>query len=137
MLAGALTKAVQPNASIASTGLSIRYIGDHAYAYSGVVAVDNNETALIDTVTGSGYAKLVWDCSYSPDAYSTDRYTFKLYLNDLLSYVEFHYDNNLKRAFSVVLIPPLTKLKITAQNLTDTSSQDCLTILTGRVYGVE
>ena len=132
------TDTIPVSASIASTGKGIRYVGNHCYAYSGIVAVDNNETELIDTVTGAGYLKLFWDSSYSPNAYTTDRYTFKLYLNDLLTHAEFHYDNNIETmGITRVLIPPLTKLKITAQNVTDTSSQDCLTILTGRVYGAE
>ena len=127
---------IQPSASIASTGLGLRYIGEHCYAYSGIVAVDDNETTLIDTATGAGYLTLFWDSSYSPGAYTTDRYTFKLYLNDLLIHAEFHYDNNIETmGITRILIPPLTRLKITAKNVTNISSQDCLTILTGRVYG--
>ena len=47
---------IQPGASIAATGLGIRYIGNYAYAYSGPVAADNTAggTALLDFTSGSG-----------------------------------------------------------------------------------
>jgi len=132
------TDTIPVSATVASTGLGLRYIGQHCFGYSGIVSVDNTETALIDTVSSAGYLTLFWDSSYSPGAYTTDRYTFKLYLNDLLIHAEFHYDNNIETmGITRILIPPLTRLKITAQNVTNTSSQDCLTILSGRVYGAE
>ena len=49
------TDTIPVSASIASTGLGIRYIGEHAYAYSGVNLLTNSETSYLDFTTGSGY----------------------------------------------------------------------------------
>ena len=51
------TDTIPVSASIASTGKGIRYIGDHAYAYSGAVALDNttDENTYLEFTSGSGY----------------------------------------------------------------------------------
>jgi len=126
---------VAGGANPAGTGTSLNYIGEHAYAYSGAVSVNNNETTLIEATSANSYLTLLWDSAYSPDAYSTDRYTFKLYLDEQLIHAEFHYDNNIETMGTTrILIPPYSRLKITAQNVTDTTANDCLVTLSGRVY---
>ena len=57
------TDTIPVSASIASTGLGIRYIGDHCYAYSGEVNVANVELSLLDFTTGSGLivGKCKWE----------------------------------------------------------------------------
>ena len=54
------TDTIPVSASIASTGKGIRYIGSHAYAYSGSVGVDNNETTLLEFTTGAGYITAIF-----------------------------------------------------------------------------
>ena len=47
---------IQPSASIASTGLGLRYIGkDHCYAFSGTFVASDSEQTLFNFTTGSGY----------------------------------------------------------------------------------
>ena len=48
---------IQPSASIASTGLGIRYIGQHCYAWSGTQAVSNSTSPkeVLNFTTGAGY----------------------------------------------------------------------------------
>ena len=48
------TDTIPVSASVASTGLGIRYIGEHCYAYSGTIEPGGEATALNFT-TGSGY----------------------------------------------------------------------------------
>jgi len=135
MLAGALTKSVQPNASVAATGLSIRYIGEHLYGFSGVVSVDNNETVLMETTLGSGYTVATITFNGLSGVEDFDHF---VYLND--EKVQFYRSedrpgravNNLP-----ILIPPFTKLKLTAQNADNTNARDQLVSITGRVYGAE
>ena len=54
------TDTIPVSASVASTGKGIRYVGTHAYAYSGSVGVDNNETTLLEFTTGTGYIKCIF-----------------------------------------------------------------------------
>ena len=49
------TDTIPVSASVASTGKGIRYIGNHAYAYSGIVAVDTNLTTLLDFSVDNNY----------------------------------------------------------------------------------
>ena len=129
---------IQPSASVASTGLGIRYIENYAYAYSGAVAVDENETALVETLSQTGIIVGAFQPQYFPPA-AGDDYFFRFYLNDLLviatalnsSLVATPYEK------SPIIIPPLTLIKITAQNVTDTTANNVGAVLTGRVYGAE
>ena len=48
------TDTIPVSASVASTGPGIRYIGDYAYAYSGLIETDNTISNLLDFTTGAG-----------------------------------------------------------------------------------
>ena len=48
------TDAIPVSASIASTGPGIRYIGDWAFAYSGLWLASTTESTELDFTTGSG-----------------------------------------------------------------------------------
>ena len=48
------TDTIPVSASVASTGLGIRYIGDWAFAYSGLWASSTTESTELDFTTGSG-----------------------------------------------------------------------------------
>ena len=129
---------IQPSASIASTGKSIRYIGNWAYAYSGAVDANNDETDLINTTSGAGI--IVGEVNFNYLEVATEDFTFTLYLNDMVIYA--YTKDQAKDAspgnwFPKIIIPPLTKVKITAQNITDTEAREMAVALTGRVYGAE
>jgi len=128
---------VQPEASVAATGLGIRYIGEHCYAYN-IVDVANSELSLLETTTGSGYIVATLQFGYAEP--TTDNYRYRIYLNDILTTVYIttggdHYtspDNLVP-----IIIPPLTKLKATAANLSSSDDIFQAASLIGRVYGVE
>ena len=61
------TDTIPVSASVASTGPGIRYIGDHAYAYSGVITVNNTTTTLLDFTTGVGYIVAKYQPSVNTD----------------------------------------------------------------------
>ena len=44
-----------PDASIASTGLGIRYIGEHCYCYPGEAQQLNSIVTILSFTTGAGY----------------------------------------------------------------------------------
>ena len=44
-----------PDASIASTGLGIRYIGDYVYAYSGLYVASTTVETKLEFTTGAGF----------------------------------------------------------------------------------
>ena len=49
------TDVIPTSASVASTGLGIRYIGDHAYALAGEYTADTTTQTVLDFTTGTGY----------------------------------------------------------------------------------
>ena len=63
---------IQPGASIAATGLGIRYIGEHCYAMSGSVTDAGSgsaATSCLDFTTGSGY--IIATIAYASNSAST------------------------------------------------------------------
>ena len=131
-------EAVPANASVAAIGKTLRYIGDHFFSYSGPVAVDDNETTLIEGTSGSGYIVGVWS-TFHGDAQTTDDYRFIVYFNDqivaVIQWDQSEHPQGRNLNVSDILIPPQTMVKVTAKNVADTTSNDVMASLVGRVYG--
>jgi len=131
------TDVIPTSASIASTGLGIRYIGKHCYAFSGNFAsTGTDETTYLEGLTGAGY--IVGQIAFMYDESANIDIKFDIYFNDL-SVASFIIGNagaagtGLQPAVVNVIIPPLTKIKATCQG----SSSNFTVGLTGRVYGAE
>jgi len=129
---------VQPEASTVSTGLSIRYIRDYAYAYSGAVGVIT-ETSLIESTSGSGF--IVAKILFGYGTYGDADFAYRIYLNNIKIFSQ--RTDNASTPFAanitapVIIIPPRTHVKLTAHNVSSGDEEDQLAILTGRVYGAE
>jgi len=130
---------VQPSASVAATGLGIRYIGDeHCYAYSGEITVSSAGHTMLEFTSGSGY--IVGTVQFLYTGAFSAIITYKILLNDI---VVGGYSNSGNVAASgpepdtpiPILIPPRTILKLTA--ISDTSARPQSALLIGRVYGVK
>ena len=115
-------------------GLSI--VGDHCYAYSGEVNVDNNATTLLFFKSLKGYlkAKLSVACA----EVSGDNYTVDVQFNGVPVYSNVY--NNTYQAYPYgvspfpLIIPPLTEVKIIMQNISNSNDTDWTMSITGRVY---
>jgi len=134
---------VQPNASVAATGLGIRYIGnDHCYAFSGAVeALDSSQT-MFDFTTGSGYivATLTMTAPINMANISDGRLRgYQLDFNSQtvgLYKVESGMEDMPTMIEAQILIPPFTAVVLTC---IDNANSDFLATanITGRVYGTD
>ena len=134
------TDTIPVSASIASTGLGIRYIGDFAYAYSGPVAANNTETTLLDFTSGSGVFVGVYCPMYMTGGLQARDYVFLVKLNGetvIERIFTQNYGDENRLLENEIIIPPFTEVLLTAQNLTDTEAHNMGAKLTGRVYGEE
>ena len=131
------TDVIPTSASVASTGLGIRYIGDHCYAYAGTQAVSNESKLVLSFVTGSGY--IVANVAMSTDITlvgTGEDFGFQIQLNDI-EIVDHEYNpSNYGREPDQVklILPPFTDFK---GYLSTTDVNDILMgmTFTGRVYG--
>jgi len=126
---------VQPGASVAAPGLGIRYIGEHAYAYSGAISFDDSGTEGFNFISGSGYivAKLNFDVTTT----SADDITVTLNLNGSDVYQPQFFDANHEIPQPLhFIIPPRTIVKLTFTN-SDSTIMTGYAVLKGRVYGAE
>ena len=132
------TDTIPVSASIASTGKSIRYIGDHAYAYSGSVGVDNNETTLLEFTTGAGYITAIFQPFYF-QTNETDNIKYDITFNDILIAGLQLTDATAYTPYEAInlIIPARTMVKVTALNTSTTASRAVGVSITGRVYGAE
>ena len=131
---------IQPSASVASTGLGIRFIGKHCYGYSGTISVADTETDLINSNSGSNYIVASWSVFYIEPSGAADDYRFRLYFNGeviaSLQLGEQRVSNpNVTSNVSDFVIPPRTHIKITGENVADTSTNVIASTIIGRVYG--
>jgi len=130
---------IPPTASTASVGPGLRYAGQWAYSLSGVKSVNNVETDLLQFTTGSGilYADFgFWYATPVDGGNVGDDYQFRILFNDLLILTQ--NTNDLHTGFSPnypkLIIPPFTLVTVSAQNSSDTSTNDISATITGRVY---
>jgi len=118
----------------AGTGSVLNYLGDHAYAYSGAISCNQNETTLVDATTGNNYIVAKFQPSVISD--TSDNMQFNLKINgELITRVQIT-SSTATTPYEEVefIIAPNSRLLITCLNQSDDSANDCAAMLTGRVY---
>ena len=132
---------IQPSASTASTGKGIRYIGNWAYAYSGLISSSGSEgspISILEFTTGAGIIVAKFSCCKS-DA-NTERGLFAITLNGAVVAKQFFrtnqagYDETFPMVFKI-LLPPFTKVQLLSGFENPTG--DVTGSMTGRVYGAD
>jgi len=119
----------------ASTGLSLNYVGNHVYAYSGVVACTSAGTVLLTFRSPeSGYLVCELLLNYAVD--QTDDFTYSIAMNG--SIVQ-QWQNtggmtpNQPQNVVPLIIPPGTEIVVTATSAS--STRDQAASITGTLYG--
>jgi len=116
------------------TGASVNYIGNHAYAHSGMVTFDT-ETTLLQFTTGSSYIV----CKVRPyydTVGASENMQWNVYMDDqLIASGEISHAANAGYwpEFDF-LIPSYTKVRITGENVGGGADIDASVTLVGRVY---
>ena len=113
-------------------GLSIS--GEYAFAYNGG-DVAGTELTLLEFTTGKYTLVGSWQGYYYESPYGED-FRFVLYLNGakVEAFTTEASIRGTSRSLLEVIIPPLTRVKITSENVTDTTAREMLTSLTCRIY---
>jgi len=127
------------NYQFAGTGLGLRYIGQHAYAYSGAVGVASS-TVLIDSTSGSGIIIGRIYTGYCSPSNIVDDMTFEIKLNDELisaRYLDTSKEKDYNQlAYITIVIPPVTRVVVTSTNISSGTERDMCCLITGTVYGL-
>jgi len=132
------TDVIPTSASIASTGLSIRYIGNHAYAYSGShQATAAGHTTMLDFTSQSGY--LIAKIAFGNTSVSSDHIEFEINLNGetVMAAIADAIGESFPLNDFRMLIPPNTHVEITTINASGGGDRTVFVSLSGRVYGAE
>ena len=136
------TDAIPASASIASTGKGIRYIGNWAYAYSGLIGVVTSTSPLtaleFNTASNMIDAKFLW--SYDPPAINTNQsLTFEILMNDeiihrFVEYINATYGPTIDFPLVIpIIIPPETSVLCRVGN-TGTNQLDTYLTMHGKVF---
>ena len=107
-------------------------------SFSGEINVANVELDLLDFVSSSGF--IVGDVEFNMVSLSGDDYVYYIYFNELKVQgynVQLHDRRSKPDTWIKILIPPLTRVRITALNVSDSSSNAQIVSFVGRVYGAE
>jgi len=126
---------IPPTASVASASLtSLRYLGNYAYAYGGVIAVPDTTTTILGPFT-SGAGIIMAEIQISDSSATNDDIKYNILLNDVVIFRFVRGNAGEAPGYpAILIIPPFTKVEITGYNLTESSGRDTTTTLTGRVY---
>ena len=111
-------------------------IGDHIYGLSGQVQYTDTETTFIDGETGKYYSDVF--IQFSTLAYTADDPTIKVTFNGVLVVGSGHSHTSLSELNNFplrMIIPPLTKVKVTVTNQDSTALQGFINIK-GQIYNV-
>ena len=123
----------------AGTGTSLNYIGEHAYAYSGVIGVSNSLATLLDFSIGNSYIMAKFQPFYN-DAEQGDNVVFEIKVDS-----ELIYSIELAGATTAnthrgdpnpipILIPPYAHITVEGKNATDSDTRNIGIVITGRVH---
>ena len=120
------------------TGSGLNYVGDYAYAMSGQISADDNETTLLKFSTQSGF--IVANVQFNSMNELAQECEYRIYINNEVIQ-NFLAGNNApdyrgKPNNSIeILIPSFSSVKMTAKNNDDSSAlANQVVTVVGRVY---
>jgi len=137
-----LAEPLPPDASTASTGRGIRYIGEHCYAFSGTYAASTNPQTTLNFTTGMGYivGRFQFNGMFNPaTAASGSTGGCLITFNDmdtLILKVDGAEEDMPSYASEDVIIPPFTHVVAVIDASDNDAAQVGTTNFTGRVYGL-
>ena len=131
---------IQPNASVAATGLGVRYVGDQTYAFSGGVVATNSTTpiTMLKYTTGSKIQKVFFQ--YFDNTDSSVRRWQQLTLNGevvLANSYDGTPENGGHGIYYNAIIPPLTEVEFGSNMVAASGDRTMYVTMTGRVYGAD
>ena len=135
------TDTIPVSASIASTGLGIRYIGSHCYALSGTFSATTNPQITLSFTTGAGYivGRFTFAGMFDPATASTGSTGGLLITfngeNAIIMQVDGAEEDMPSTIYEDVIIPPFTTIKATLDSSSNDPDRVGTTNFTGRVYG--
>jgi len=128
----AKAEGISPTASTVVPGLSLNYVGNWAYAYSGFIAASGGSNVdLLSFTSGSGL--IVGKLGFTEGMRGSDAVYFEVYLNGH-RVIEVAYDSsptNENPAPYPLLLPPFTKVSV---QWTTAGSANGTAWFVGRVY---
>jgi hypothetical protein len=118
----------------AGTGTSINYLGNHAYAYSGILQVTNVTKTMIDATTGNQY--IVAKFQPSINVSTTDDMFFRVLIDgeEIAASLIGSTTSNSPYEEIELIVAPFTRIQITCANNSTSGGINCSAVLTGRVY---
>mgnify|MGYP001346600081 CR=1 FL=1 len=134
---------IQASASVAATGLGIRYIGEHCYCYPGELQQQTGTVTILQFTTGSGYivGELFVSGAVAPGASGGGGNTaFQVKLNgiDTLNIkVETDQEDMSGDSRAPLLFPPFTEVILTVASTGADVDRFTTAAFVGRVYGAE
>jgi len=129
------TEIIPANASVVSTGLGIRYIGDWAYAYSGTSNPGTGPTTFLEFTTGAGLIVGKFELNADYAGTGGNNLLIEIYFNDIKIVFERDVGNDFVPGDTSydVIIPPFTGVKVDVSSGAAPANVN----FTGRVYGTE
>jgi len=132
---------IPPTASVVVPGLSLNYIGQWAYAYSGTINVTGTPVNLLNFTTGAGVIVGKIKTVQATAAAENDDVLASLLFNGLyifritLGKNSFNEHDPGAVTETDIIIPPFTLVQVELDNLSG-GSADMSSLITGRVYDV-
>ena len=116
------------------TGTALNYIGDHAFAYSGVISVTNSTISLLDTTIGATY--IVAKVQPSVNVDTSDNMFFKILINGEEIYATLIGSTTSNSPYEEVemIIPSYAHFQVTCENDSSSTGRECAVVVTGRAY---
>jgi len=122
---------VAGGANPSGTGSSLNYIGDHAYAFSGLITVQAADTVLLNFTTANSYIVATFTPIYAVDA--GDNAEWEIEINGEIVYVLFATSATISTLTQdiTIILPAFSKIRV----LGSVGNDRILgAMITGRVY---
>ena len=133
---------VQPGASIASTGLGIRIVGEHVYGYSGLLTATTSYQEVLSFQSSSGYIVGILQLNSGIDAAAPGNRVTNA-ANIIFNGITIarvaagtNTDDSPTSQTQDLIIPPLTIVSVEVDSSASSDRQFSVTFV-GRVYGAE
>ena len=121
------------------TGKGLNYVGEHAYAYSGVLAIPANDlTTLLKFNTGKSYVVAEWSLSGLFSVAQNGEIHFVLEINGqevINTKYSGAYDHGYADYPEPIILPPHSLIETKMTHNQGGATIDMSNTITGRVYG--